>query len=59
MVGIASLVPPESWFHPPGAYPTKVEQMMGEMILWVMATSPWRRRERGLQSIESRSEPGV
>ena len=36
-VGIASLAPAESWLHPLGAHPTEVEQMMGEIILRVMA----------------------
>ena len=38
-VGIASLAPSESWLHPLGAHPTEVEQMMGEIILRVMAGS--------------------
>ena len=36
-VGIASLAPAESWLKPLGAHPTEVEQMMGEIILRVMA----------------------
>ena len=36
-VGIASLAPAESWLHPLSAHPTEVEQMMGEIILRVMA----------------------
>ena len=31
------LAPAESWLHPLGAHPTEVEQMMGEIVLRVMA----------------------
>ena len=38
-VGIASLALAESWLQPLGAHPTEVEQMMGKIILRVMAGS--------------------
>ena len=54
-VGIASLAPSESWLHPLGARPTEVEQMMGEIILRVMA---WAAQAE-LESIKRRIEAGV
>ena len=54
-VGIASLAPSESWLHPLGAHPTDVEQMMGEIILRVMA---WAAQAE-LDSIKRRIESGV
>ena len=54
-VGIASLAPAESWLHPLGAHPTEVEQMMGEIILRVMA---WAAQAE-LESIKRRIEAGV
>ena len=54
-VGIASLAPSESWLHPLGANPTEVEQMMGEIILRVMA---WAAQAE-LESIKRRIEAGV
>ena len=54
-VGIASLTPSESWLHPLGAHPTEVEQMMGEIILRVMA---WAAQAE-LESIKRRIGAGV
>ena len=54
-VGIASLAPSESWLHPLGAHPTEVEQMMGEIILRVMA---WAAQAE-LESIKRRIAAGV
>ena len=54
-VGIASLAPAESWLHPLGPNPTEVEQMMGEIILRVMA---WAAQAE-LESIKRRIEAGV
>ena len=54
-VGIASLAPAESWLKPLGAHPTEVEQMMGEIILRVMA---WAAQAE-LESIKRRIEAGV
>ena len=54
-VGIASLAPSESWLHPLGAHPAEVEQMMGEIILRVMA---WAAQAE-LESIKRRIDAGV
>ena len=54
-VGIASLAPSESWLKPLGAHPTEVEQMMGEIILRVMA---WAAQAE-LESIKRRIAAGV
>ena len=54
-VGIASLAPAESWLEPLGPNPTEVEQMMGEIILRVMA---WAAQAE-LESIKRRIEAGV
>ena len=54
-VGITSLAPAESWLEPRGAHPTEVEQMMGEIILRVMA---WAA-QADLDSIKRRIEAGV
>ena len=43
-VGIASLATSESGLHPHGAHPTEVEQMMGEIVLRVMA---WAAQAEG------------
>ena len=40
----ASLATSESWLHPLSVLPTEVEQMMGEIVLRVIA---WRRRRKG------------
>ena len=45
-MGISSLAPSESWLHPPSAHPAEVEQMMGEIILRVMAWRPRRSWSR-------------
>ena len=54
-VGITSLAPSESWLKPLGPNPTEVEQMMGEIILRVMA---WAAQAE-LESIKRRIEAGV
>ena len=54
-VGIASLAPAESWLHPLSAHPTEVEQMMGEIILRVMA---WAAQAE-LESIKRRIAVGI
>ena len=54
-VGIASLAPSESWLHPLSAHPTEVEQMMGEIILRVMA---WAAQAE-LESIKRRIAVGI
>ena len=54
-VGIASLSPSESWLKPLGAHPTAVEEMMGEIILRVMA---WAAQAE-LESIKRRIDAGV
>ena len=53
--GIISLAPSEAWLHPLGTHPTEVEQMMGEIILRVMA---WAAQAE-LESIKRRIEAGV
>ena len=53
-VSIASLAPAESWLHPLSAHPTEVEQMMGEIILRVMA---WAAQAE-LESIKRRIAVG-
>ena len=54
-VGIASLAPSESWLHPLSAHPTEVEQMIGEIILRVMA---WAAQAE-LESIKRRISVGI
>ena len=54
-VGIASLAPAESWLHPLSAHPTEVEQMIGEIILRVMA---WAAQAE-LESIKRRIAVGI
>ena len=54
-VGIASLAPAESWLHPLSAHPTEVEQMIGEIILRVMA---WAAQAE-LESIKRRISVGI
>ena len=54
-VGIASLAPSESGLHPLSAHPTKVEQMIGEIILRVMA---WAAQAE-LESIKRRIAVGI
>ena len=54
-VGIASLAPAESWLHPLSAHPTEVEQMIGEIILRVMA---WAAQAE-LESIKRRILVGI
>ena len=54
-VGIASLAPSESWLHPLSAHPTEVEQMIGEIILRVMA---WAAQAE-LESIKRRIAVGI
>ena len=54
-VGIAALAPSESWLHSLGAHLTEVEQMMGEIILRVMA---WAAQAE-LESIKRRIAAGV
>ena len=54
-VGIASLAPSESWLHPLSAHPTEVEQMIGEIILQVMA---WAAQAE-LESIKRRIAVGI
>ena len=54
-VGIASLAPSESWLHPLSAHPTEFEQMMGEIILRVMA---WAAQAE-LESIKRRISVGI
>ena len=54
-VGIASLAPAESWLHPLSAHPSEVEQMMGEIILRVMA---WAAQTE-LESIKRRIAVGI
>ena len=54
-VGIASLAPAESWLEPLGPNPAEVEQMMGEIILRVMA---WAAQAE-LESIKRHIEAGV
>ena len=54
-VGIASLAPAQSWLHPLSAHPTEVEQMIGEIILRVMA---WAAQAE-LESIKRRIAVGI
>ena len=47
--GHRSLAASESWLHPLSAHPTEIEQMMGEIVLrvmaWAVAGLPGRRCE--------------
>ena len=54
-VGIPSPAPAESWLHPLSAHPTEVEQMMGKIILRVMA---WGAPAE-LESIKRRIAVGI